>query len=107
MEFTAREKDRVLEWMAVQEKAARETDLDIGSEEYPMKLECIGYIHGIKALHLTDIRPLMAVLGIDEETVSLQVYPEDEGLVFRYRYSIHIGDFEYYSMSKMPWGEEK
>ena len=30
MEFTARDKDRVLEWMATQEKAVLGTDLDIG-----------------------------------------------------------------------------
>ena len=107
MEFTARDKDRVLEWMATQEKAVLEADLDIGTEEYPMTLECLGYIHGIKALHLNDIRVLMSVLGIDEDEVEVREYPEDSGLQYRYRYSIQIGEFVYYSMTKVPWGEEK
>ena len=107
MEFTARDKDRVLEWMATQEKAVLEADLDIGTEEYPMTLECLGYIHGIKALHLNDIRVLMSVLGIDEDKAEVHEYPEDSGLQYRYHYSIQLGAFMYYSLTKVPWGEEK
>lgn len=106
MEITTKMKDDLVQWMAVQEQAMMNYDYNTGTEEFPITVHCLGYIAGVNALHMFDIRPIMMILGIPEEDAKLFVYDEKEGLEYRYRYSIKIGAVEYYSMHKQPWGEE-
>lgn len=105
MEITARMKDQVIEWMATQEKAVLNCDLTFETENGTIVLECLGYIHGVKALHVHDVRTLMMILGIDESEVRHVCYDNPE-LLFRHRYDVTIGQINYYSMYKEPWDNE-
>ena len=106
MEITARMKDELVQWMGTQEKAMLECDLTLGTEEFPIHVECLGYFRHPKAIHLFDLRPVLMILGIPEETANLRVYDATDGKQYIYRYSIMIGSIEYFSLHKYKWGEE-
>lgn len=105
MEITAKMKDKVIEWMAIQEKAVLNCDLTLETENGTIVLECLGYINGVKALHLHDIRPMMMILGIDESEANYTFYGGLE-YEFCHRYDITIGQITYYSLYKELWGSD-
>lgn len=105
MEVTAKMKDELVHWLAVQEKAMLNCDYKTGTDEFPVVIRCLGYINGTKALHVSDIRPIMMILGIPEEDAHVEVWTNAD-LLFRYEYSIMIGSVKYYSLHKCKWGEE-
>lgn len=106
MEITTKMKDELVQWMGAQEKALLECDLTLGTEEFPIHIESLGYLRYSKAIHLFDIRPVLMILDIPEETAKIRVYDATDGNQYIYRYSIMIGSIEYFSLHKYKWGEE-
>jgi len=112
METNARIKDEVIEWMGIQEKAMLHCNKTILIDDKRVVIECLGYTNGDRRLHLHDLRPLLLALGIDEDEVTCTEFESrvDDVMpdyVLRYRYSIMIGDIEYFSLATEKWGEEK